>query len=181
MDKIKVFPQPKMKVVVVKDIVAEYLPGYENIKEFMRLFNKYFVYEYKNPDEGNPHQQNLMAYLSENLEREYSTKEGMTTARKFVKQYNTLQSQQIQLNKKKGVNPRLLENVRIKEITYRPMARVLSTLGVKSAQKAIESIRNMKDSDLPASSSAHRASQSEINKWYYQNFKKIKTFFEQRE
>jgi hypothetical protein len=138
----------KPKVIIIKNIVAEYLPGYENVKEFMGLFNKYFVYEYKNPDEGNPHQQKLMAYLSENLDNEYSTKEGMTKARKFVKEFNTLQSLQLKLNKKKGINPRLLENVRIKEITYRPMARVLSTLGVKSAHKAIESIRKMKDSEF---------------------------------
>jgi hypothetical protein len=163
-----------MPKVVIKNIVAEYLPGYENIKEFMRLFTKYFIHEYRNPDEGNPHQQKLMDYLSENLGDEYTTKEGMTTARKFVKEFNKLMSLQTKLRKKKGVNPRLLENVRIKEITYRPMASVLRTLGVKSAHKAIESIRKMKDSDLPKS-------HSEINKWYYQNFEKIKTFFEQRE
>ena len=123
------------KVLYPKDLVAEYLPGYEDNKEFMGLFNKYFVKTVKDKEllQGKEYYA-LSTYLYNNLKPDFNKravgfKENQKRALSFVKNYKKLETY---INRSKNVKrPEAVANrekLKLKMITYWPMARVLENL-----------------------------------------------------
>lgn len=108
-------------VLIVDDIVKEYLPGYENVTRFMRLFYDYFVDQY-NRGEFNYWQSKkfytLIKYLRERLPKDLKTNH--KRALSFVKNFRKLETY---YNRTKNVKFR--ERAKIKLITYWPFAKAL--------------------------------------------------------
>jgi hypothetical protein len=114
-------------VLIVDDIVKEYLPGYENVTRFMRLFHDYFVEQY-NEGEFNywlsKKFYTLIKYLRERLPEDLKTNH--KRALSFVKNFKKLETY---YNRSKNVKkPAAVENrerTKIKLITYWPFAKAL--------------------------------------------------------
>jgi ATPase subunit of ABC transporter with duplicated ATPase domains len=148
--------------IKIKDIIAKYLPGYENIREFRVLFHPYFKYAEQNPNTTNPYQPALIEFLKDSLTEEFESGNSGLKVADFIKKYNQLRDQIHKLSKK-GSDKRKRAIAKRQEIVYRPIYAVLSTMNFQKLKKLI---------------AAPKIDTDRINKWYRDNFEKIRTFFE---
>jgi hypothetical protein len=176
---------PKV-VFNIKNIVKEHLPGYENVKEFMSLFKKYFVYALENEDEPSRHKDILIEFLEDNLSNEYKNDDtSRKKAQKFVKGYNSLIDSFNKLrNAKKPDLALKREKLKIKMIVLEPVRTALanitrSELLSRDYNYLVEKTSKMKPKVRDHILGEFKDFRDEVRAvWFRTNFNKIKKFFD---
>jgi hypothetical protein len=178
---------PKV-VFNIKNIVKEHLPGYENVKEFMSLFKKYFVYALEHDDEPNRHKDVLIEFLQDNLTDEYKNADDSgKKARKFIRGYNSLIDSFNKL--RNATKPDLAlkrEKLKIKMLVLEPvrtaLANIIHSQNLSSSYdifaKETDKLKPKIRDQVLGEFKDWRAEVQEV--WFRTNFNKIKKFFDAR-